>query len=83
MLLNATSWKDAKGCIVGVVGVGQDITFLSKAMTESRLVADDFTRQIDFLTSTGAPDLELLYSQKVTLAIQLVTTRDLGGCSPP
>ena len=47
VLLNATSRKDAKGSIVGVVGVGQDITFLSKAMAESRRVADDLTRLIE------------------------------------
>ena len=47
VLLNATSRKDTKGSIVGVVGVGQDITALNKAMAESRRVADDLTRLIE------------------------------------
>ena len=44
VLLNATTRRDAKGGIIGVVGVGQDISQLNQVMAESRRVADDLTR---------------------------------------
>eukprot|EP00425_Heterocapsa_triquetra_P039042 CAMPEP_0195078292 /NCGR_PEP_ID=MMETSP0448-20130528/20509_1 /TAXON_ID=66468 /ORGANISM="Heterocapsa triquestra, Strain CCMP 448" /LENGTH=437 /DNA_ID=CAMNT_0040111019 /DNA_START=40 /DNA_END=1350 /DNA_ORIENTATION=+ len=47
VLLNATARRDAKGSIIGVVGVGQDITALNRAMAESKRVADDLTRLIE------------------------------------
>eukprot|EP00930_Biecheleria_cincta_P101740 TRINITY_DN933_c0_g1_i1.p1 TRINITY_DN933_c0_g1~~TRINITY_DN933_c0_g1_i1.p1 ORF type:complete len:2241 (-),score=455.68 TRINITY_DN933_c0_g1_i1:336-6929(-) len=47
VLLNATTRRDAKGHIVGVVGVGQDITALNNLMAESQRVADDLTRLIE------------------------------------
>eukprot|EP00927_Polykrikos_kofoidii_P021762 TRINITY_DN20509_c0_g1_i3.p1 TRINITY_DN20509_c0_g1~~TRINITY_DN20509_c0_g1_i3.p1 ORF type:complete len:2831 (-),score=586.96 TRINITY_DN20509_c0_g1_i3:233-7462(-) len=47
VLLNATSRRDAKGAITGVVGVGQDITALNEVMEESRQMADDLTRLIE------------------------------------
>ena len=47
VLLNATTRKDATGKIVGVVGVGQDITLMKAAQAEQRRVADDLTLLID------------------------------------
>eukprot|EP00930_Biecheleria_cincta_P053498 TRINITY_DN3901_c0_g1_i2.p1 TRINITY_DN3901_c0_g1~~TRINITY_DN3901_c0_g1_i2.p1 ORF type:complete len:3527 (-),score=831.98 TRINITY_DN3901_c0_g1_i2:238-9594(-) len=47
VLLNATSRRDAKGSITGVVGVGQDITELNQVLAESKRVADDLTRLIE------------------------------------
>eukprot|EP00927_Polykrikos_kofoidii_P000198 TRINITY_DN10087_c0_g1_i1.p1 TRINITY_DN10087_c0_g1~~TRINITY_DN10087_c0_g1_i1.p1 ORF type:complete len:1901 (+),score=403.73 TRINITY_DN10087_c0_g1_i1:334-5703(+) len=47
VLLNATTRRDAKGQVIGVVGVGQDITELNKLMAESKRVADDLTRLIE------------------------------------
>jgi PAS domain S-box-containing protein len=47
VLLNATTRRDAKGRIIGVVGVGQDITEINQLMDESRRVADDLTRLIE------------------------------------
>lgn len=47
VLLNATPRRDGKGQVMGVVGVGQDITELDKVMGESKRVADDLTRLIE------------------------------------
>eukprot|EP00928_Gymnodinium_smaydae_P025622 TRINITY_DN2034_c0_g1_i6.p1 TRINITY_DN2034_c0_g1~~TRINITY_DN2034_c0_g1_i6.p1 ORF type:complete len:2576 (-),score=526.78 TRINITY_DN2034_c0_g1_i6:89-7759(-) len=47
VLLNATSRRDASGSIIGVVGVGQDITELNQVMAESKRIADDLTRLIE------------------------------------
>jgi len=47
VLLNATTRRDAKGQVIGVVGVGQDITVLNRVMAESKRVADDLTRLIE------------------------------------
>jgi PAS domain S-box-containing protein len=52
VLLNASSRRDADGAIVGMVGVGQDITGMKAAEKERQLVADDLTRLID---SANAP----------------------------
>jgi PAS domain S-box-containing protein len=47
VLLNSTSRRDAAGHIVGVVGVGQDITELNKIRKEQESVARDLTQLID------------------------------------
>jgi len=47
VLLNATTRRDAKGLITGVVGVGQDITELNKVLAESKRIADDLMRLIE------------------------------------
>ena len=47
VLLNATSRVDVDGKVVGVVGVGQDITEMSRGKQELRQVANDLTRLID------------------------------------
>mmetsp|Transcript_38447 Transcript_38447/g.121550 ORF Transcript_38447/g.121550 Transcript_38447/m.121550 type:complete len:2337 (+) Transcript_38447:153-7163(+) len=47
MLLNATSHRDAQGQIVGVVGVGQDITERKRAEGELTRVANDLRSLID------------------------------------
>ena len=47
VLLNATSRRSASGNIIGVVGVGQDITELKRVATERERVADDLERLID------------------------------------
>jgi len=47
VLLNSTSRRDAAGHIVGVVGVGQDITELNKIRKEQESVAHDLTQLID------------------------------------
>jgi PAS domain S-box-containing protein len=47
VLLNATTRRNTKGDIVGVVGVGQDITELDSSRTETERVAQDLTLFID------------------------------------
>lgn len=47
VLLNATTRRDAKGQVTGVLGVGQDITELNNVLAESKRTADDLTRLID------------------------------------
>jgi PAS domain S-box-containing protein len=47
VLLNATTRRNAKGYIVGVVGVGQDITELDGYRAEMERVAEDLTLLID------------------------------------
>jgi PAS domain S-box-containing protein len=47
VLLNATTRRNANGDIVGVVGVGQDITELDSYRSEMKRVADDLTQLID------------------------------------
>jgi PAS domain S-box-containing protein len=47
VLLNATTRRNANGDIVGVVGVGQDITELDNYRSEMKRVADDLTQLID------------------------------------
>eukprot|EP00931_Biecheleriopsis_adriatica_P106544 TRINITY_DN8097_c0_g3_i2.p1 TRINITY_DN8097_c0_g3~~TRINITY_DN8097_c0_g3_i2.p1 ORF type:complete len:1813 (-),score=330.93 TRINITY_DN8097_c0_g3_i2:209-5092(-) len=47
VLLNATTRRDSKGHIIGVVGVGQDITGLNALMAESQRVANDLTKLIE------------------------------------
>jgi PAS domain S-box-containing protein len=47
VLLNATTRVDAAGAIVGVVGVGQDITAINQSQAELSRVANDLTLVID------------------------------------
>ena len=47
VLLNATTRVDAEGNVVGVVGVGQDITKLSQAQAEMSQVAADLKMLIE------------------------------------
>ena len=47
MLLNATSRRDEAGNVVGVVGVGQDITERKQVELEKELVAHDLRTLID------------------------------------
>ena len=47
VLLNATTRCDANGAIVGVVGVGQDITAINQSQAELSRVANDLTLLID------------------------------------
>jgi len=47
ILLNATTRRDADGNITGVVGVGQDITIMRKALTDTKTVAEDLSRLIE------------------------------------
>jgi PAS domain-containing protein len=63
VLLNASSRRDANGSIVGMVGVGQDITGMKAAEKERQLVADDLTRLID---SANAPIFGIDVHGKVT-----------------
>eukprot|EP00930_Biecheleria_cincta_P101742 TRINITY_DN933_c0_g2_i2.p1 TRINITY_DN933_c0_g2~~TRINITY_DN933_c0_g2_i2.p1 ORF type:complete len:2380 (-),score=509.92 TRINITY_DN933_c0_g2_i2:507-7646(-) len=63
VLLNATTRRDAKGHIIGVVGVGQDITELNKLMAEAQRVADDLTR---FIETAHAPIFGISREGRVT-----------------
>jgi PAS domain S-box-containing protein len=47
VLLNSTTRRDATGKIVGVVGVGQDITELNKVRLEQASIALDLTLLVD------------------------------------
>ncbi|MFT5851876.1 MAG: PAS domain S-box-containing protein [Colwellia sp.] len=47
VLLNATTRRNANGDVVGVVGVGQDITELDNYRSEMERVAEDLTLLID------------------------------------
>ena len=47
ILLNSTTRRDALNRVVGVVGVGQNITELALLRAEQERVADDLTRLID------------------------------------
>ena len=47
VLLNATTRRNANGDVVGVVGVGQDITELDSYRSEMERVAEDLTLLID------------------------------------
>jgi PAS domain S-box-containing protein len=47
LLLNATTRRNANGDVVGVVGMGQDITDLDRYRSEMERVADDLTQLID------------------------------------
>ena len=55
VLLNATTRRDATGAIVGVVGVGQDITEMKSAQAEQRRVANDLTLLIDTVRAPSLP----------------------------
>ncbi len=47
VLLNATSRKNVEGAIVGVIGVGQNITLQKQAQAETTRVASELTQLID------------------------------------
>ncbi|HXF49457.1 MAG TPA: PAS domain-containing protein, partial [Verrucomicrobiae bacterium] len=47
VLLNATTRRDMQGNIIGVIGVGQDITERKKAEVESARIAQELTNLID------------------------------------
>jgi PAS domain S-box-containing protein len=47
VLLNSTTRRDASGQIVGVVGVGQDITELNKVRIEQARIANELTQFVD------------------------------------
>jgi len=63
VLLNATTRRDAKGQIIGVVGVGQDITEINKASAETKRMADDLMRLIE---TANAPIFGIDTEGKVT-----------------
>jgi PAS domain S-box-containing protein len=52
VLLNSTTRRDVSGKIIGVVGVGQDITELNQARAEQARIAIEMTQLID---SANAP----------------------------
>jgi PAS domain S-box-containing protein len=54
VLLNATPRRNKDAAVVGVLGVGQDITRLTKAQKELRQVANDLRLLIETATRTGA-----------------------------
>ena len=62
VLLNATTRRDEKGNVTGVVGVGQDITELDQVLAESKRVAD-LTRLIE---TANAPIFGIDTAGKVT-----------------
>ena len=55
VLLNATTRRDASGAIVGVVGVGQDISLMKTAQAEQQRVAADLTLLIDSVRAPSLP----------------------------
>jgi len=63
VLLNAATRMDAGGRIIGMVGVGQDITNLRKVMTEISIQADDLRRIIEH---ANAPILGIDTEGRVT-----------------
>ncbi|CAK0908113.1 unnamed protein product, partial [Prorocentrum cordatum] len=63
ILLNATTRRDAKGTVTGVVGVGQDITEIQKVLTESKTVAEDLSRLIE---TANAPIFGVSVDGRVT-----------------
>ena len=62
-MLNATTRRDSKGNVTGVVGIGQDITELNQVLAESKRVADDLTRLIE---TASAPVFGIDTAGKVT-----------------
>ena len=62
-MLNATTRRDGKRNVTGVVGVGQDSTELSQVMATSKRVADDLTCLID---TANAPIFGIDTNGKVT-----------------
>ncbi|MGK0473534.1 MAG: PAS domain S-box-containing protein, partial [Candidatus Azotimanducaceae bacterium] len=52
VLLNSTTRRDAAGKIVGVIGVGQDITELNKVRIEQARIANELT---EFVDTANAP----------------------------
>ena len=52
VLLNASSRRDASGDIVGMLGVGQDITEIDKFRTEADAIAKELTQ---FIETANAP----------------------------
>ena len=57
IILNATTRKDASGRVLGVVGVGQDVTQVRRQAAETKVllrekdtVADKYARALDNLT---------------------------------
>ena len=79
VLLNATTRRDAKGTVTGVVGVGQDITEIQKVLTESKTVAEDLSRLIE---TANAPIFGVSVDGRVTewntKAAILLTNNDNG-----
>ena len=55
VLLNATTRRNANGDVVGVVGVGQDITELDSYRSEMERIVEDRTRDLDSI-SRLSPD---------------------------
>jgi PAS domain S-box-containing protein len=63
ILLNATTRRDQHRKIIGVIGVGQDITELRQANAEQQRVADDLSRLIE---TANAPIFGVDVEGKVT-----------------
>jgi PAS domain S-box-containing protein len=82
VLLNATTRRDATGNIVGVIGVGQDITDLKRAEGRARTSAEDLARLID---TANAPIFGVNIKGHVTewnqKAVEITgrTTREVMG----
>ncbi|CAK0869931.1 unnamed protein product [Prorocentrum cordatum] len=76
ILLNATTRRDEHGAVVGVLGVGQDITNMKAALTDNARIADDLTRLID---TANAPILGIDTDGRVTEWNQKAA--DLSGYS--
>ena len=67
VLLNATTRRNPQGEIVGVVGVGQDITELDQSRSEMENISKELTQLID---TANAPILELIQMETLMNGIR-------------
>ena len=67
VLLNATTRRNAEGAVVGVVGIGQDVTAMRLAEDKARQYAGEYSERL---------------CRSFDLSLDLVTQVDLAGLAP-
>ena len=77
VLLNAATRRDANGYVIGVVGVGQDITERKKAEQQVENMANDLKKLID---TANAPIFGIDSDGKVRLQLDFPPPGEWGGC---